>query len=61
MKPSGREPPERGDGEPLPAPPAEGDAAPERASLLVLFGAAAIALALVLGAVALLAVIALRP
>lgn len=55
------DPSRRADAEPPPRPPTESDAPPERASLGLLFGAAAIALAVILGVVGVLAALLLRP
>ena len=55
------DPSRRADGEPPPRPPTESDAPPERASLALLFVAAGVALALILGVVGVIAVLVLRP
>jgi hypothetical protein len=61
MDPFEGDPSRRADGEPPPRPATESDAPPERASLGLLFGAAAVALALLLVVVGAVAFVALRP
>jgi hypothetical protein len=61
MDPFQGAPPRRASGEPPPRPPTESDAPPERASLGLLFGAAALALLALLAVIAAVAFFALRP